>query len=256
MEPTFSSKAIILNRYDWREADRLVSVYTKEYGRLSLLARGARKFSSKLAAHLEPISLSQILIIKGKGFDYVGSALMNESFLGIKRDLNKLYFAGQALSFFKRLVGEGEKDEDLFNYLEKWLLSLDQAGSYNREEKESNSLNKEDGRFRLALFYWRVLSFLGYGLSLDSCVSCRQKIIAGNDNKINFSQGGLLCPNCQIKIPQSHHQSSYPITDNCIKWLRYLDREAEPNLKTIKMSAKLLKEWEFLHEKRMSWLDI
>jgi DNA repair protein RecO (recombination protein O) len=256
MEPTFSSKAIILNRYDWREADRLVSVYTQEYGRLSLLARGARKFSSKLAAHLEPISLSQILIIKGKGFDYVGSALMSEAFLGIKEDLNKLYFAGQALNFFKRLVGEGEKDEDLFNYLEKWLLSLDRARSHNREEKEGNSLNKEDGRFRLALFYWRVLSFLGYGLSLDSCVACQKKIIEGANSKINFSQGGLLCSLCQSKAVQSHHQSSYPITDNCIKWLRYLDKGAEPNLKTIKMSAKLLKEWEFLHEKRMSWLDV
>jgi DNA repair protein RecO (recombination protein O) len=256
MEPTFPTKAIILNRSDWREADRLVSVYSQEFGRLSLLARGARKLSSKLAAHLEPISLSQLLVIKGKGFDYVGSAIMIESFAGIKGDLNKLYFAGQALNFFKRLVGEGEKDEDLFNYLEKWLISLDRAGAYNREEKEDNSLNKEDGRFRLALFYWRILSFLGYGLSLDSCVSCHRKIVEGTASKINFSQGGLLCPLCQFKIAQVHNQSSYPITDNCIKWLRYLDREVEPNLKTIKMSAKLLKEWEFLHEKRMSWLDV
>jgi len=255
MEPTFPTKAIILNRHDWREADRLVSVYTQEFGRLSLLARGARKLSSKLAAHLEPISLSQLLVIKGKGFDYVGSAIMTESFSGIKSDLNKLYFSGQALSFFKRLVREGEKDEHLFNYLEKWLLSLDRAGACNREVKEDSSLNKEDGRFRLSLFYWRILSFLGYGLSLDNCVSCQKKIVAGGDNRIDFSQGGLLCPTCQLKSLNNNNQV-YPISDNCIKWLRYLDREDEPNLKTIKMSAKLLKEWELLHEKRMSWLDV
>lgn len=256
MEATFSSKAIILNRQNWREADRLVSVYTKEYGLLSLLARGARKFSSKLAAHLEPISITQIMIIKGRGFDYVGSAIMSDSLLEIKSDLNKLYFAGQALRFFKILVKENQKDENLFNYVEKWLLSLNRARISEGEKSIGDNLNKEDGRFRLALFYWRVLSFLGYGLSLDSCVACQKKVIEGNNNKINFSQGGLICPNCQANIPENNQKSSYPISDNCIKWLRYLDREVEPNLKTIKMSAKLLKEWEYLHEKRMFWLDV
>ncbi|MDX9779161.1 MAG: DNA repair protein RecO [Patescibacteria group bacterium] len=249
MDSTFPSKAIILQRQAWREADRLVSVYTPEFGRLFLVARGARKLNSKLAAHLEPLSISQLLIIKGRGQNYVASAVIDKALLNIKSDLNKLYFAGQALAFFNSLVKTGEKDLELFNYLEKWLISLDQA-------QYQGSFNKDEGRFRLALFYWRVLSFLGYGLSLDSCVACQKQIMKGGNNKLNFVQGGLLCPICQANIKENNYQSSYSVSDNCIKWLRYLNREVEPNLKAIKISHKLLKEWEYLHEKRMTWLDL
>lgn len=252
MEKTFPSQAIILNRRDWREADRLVSVYTPGHGRLNLLARGASKLNSKLAAHLEPISLSQIMVIKGKAFDYLGSAIMVKAFMGIKGDLNKLYFAGRALDFFNRLVREGEKDEALFNWLEKWLTSLDQTGG-------NEGLNKEDGRFRLLLFYSRLLSLLGYALSLDNCLACKREIVAGNKSRLDLIRGGLICPNCQAENDSygfsQQNLAVFPISDNCIKLWRYLAADQSFNLKNLKFNKKLLKEWEILHKKRMSWLD-
>lgn len=253
MDTTFPSKAIILNRHNWREADRLVSVYTPEFGKLSLLARGACKLNSKLAAHLEPISLSQILIIKGKGFDYIGSALMLDSFSEIKKDLNKLYFAGRALDFFNRLVKEGEGDASLFYWLEKWLNNLNQSG-------KNGILDKDDGRFRLAFFYWRFLALLGYSLNFDNCIVCQNKIIAGGSNRLDFWRGGLLCPVCNGKgldLEQNFKREAIiGISDNCIKLLRYLENKTEANLKSLKLPIKVLKEWERLHEKRALWLDI
>ncbi len=252
MENTFPTKAIIINRRNWREADRLVSVYTPDYGSLSLVARGACKLNSKLAAHLEPITIAQLLVIKGKGFDYVGSAIMTESFRYIKEDLNKLYFAGRALDFFSRIIKEGEKDEALFNWLEKWLISLNEA-------QGDNDLNKHDGRFRLLLFYWRLLALLGYALNLDSCVLCKQKIRAGDRNRLDLVRGGLLCPNCEVEdgasVLNPKNQAVLNISDNCIKLWRYLDGNTDIHLKNVKLSLKLLKEWERLHEKRMNWLD-
>lgn len=252
MENTFPSKAIIINRKNWREADRLVSVYTPDYGRLSLIARGACKPNSKLAAHLEPITIAQLLIIKGRGLDYVGSAIMTESFYLIKEDLNKLYFAGRALDFFSRMTKEGEKDEALFNWLEKWLISLNGA-------QGNKDLNKHDGHFRLLLFYWRLLALLGYALNLDSCVVCKKKIIAGNKNRLDLIRGGLLCPSCAVadgtSVLNQKNQAVLNISDNCIKLWRYLDGNSDIHLNNVKLSLKLLKEWESLHEKRMIWLD-
>lgn len=253
MDKTYPTKAIILNRYNWREADRLVSVYTPNNGRLSLLARGASKLNSKLAAHIEPISLSQIMVIKGKGFDYLGSAIMTQSFAGIKGDLNKLYFAGRALEFFSRLIKEGEEDEALFNWLEKWLISLDQV-------ETEGSLDKDNGNFRLLLFYFRTLAILGYALSLDRCLACRQLIVAGNLNRLDLIRGGLICPHCQSENANYNfsqfNQSVFTISDNCIKLWRYLDDPNNLSLKNLKFNKKLLKEWEILHEKRMAWIDV
>lgn len=244
MDSTFPTTAIILNRYDWREADRLVSVYTKEYGRLTLLSRGARKLNSKLAAHLEPINLSRLLVVKGKGFDYVGAALIEEPFLGIKQDLNKLYFAGQALFHFNSLVREGAADPVLFSWLEKWLYNLDIAEG----EKE---MNKDDGRFRLALFLWRLFELLGHGPQLNLCVACGQPISPGK-NYFDFARGGLICPSCRSKKSDFVSGNDVlPISDNCIKLLRLASGGSWQNLK---FSPKLLREWENINRLFSAWL--
>ena len=245
MDSTFPTRAIILNRRDWREADRLVSVYTQNYGRLSLVARGARKAASKLAAHLEPISLSRLLVVKGKGFDYVGASLMEEPFLAIKQDLNKLYFAGQALRFFMKLVREGESDPDLFAWLEKWLLNLEAAPS-------TENLLKEDGRFRLALFSWRLFALLGYKTQLQQCVMCGQVLSPGKNN-FDLSRGGLICEHCaSLGVKELRDGALLPLSDNCIKLLRLLE---DGTWKNAKFPPKILKEWENLNTVLANWLQ-
>lgn len=246
MESTFPTTAIILNRRDYREADRLVSVYTPAYGRLTLLARGARKLGSKLAPHLEPISVSSLLVVKGKGFDYVGAALMTKPLLGVKQDLNKLYFAGQALRRFNLLVKEGERDPELFVWLEKWLLSLDSAS-------DGTTLNKEDGRFRLALFSWRLFALLGYGPQLQVCVACGQNLPSGKNN-FALDKGGLICATCSAQaVKNLSHGSLVPLSDNCIKLLRLVE---VGQWKNVKFSPRLLKEWEYLNGQLSNWLGV
>ncbi|MGE5426125.1 MAG: DNA repair protein RecO [Bacillota bacterium] len=241
MESTYPTRAIILNRRDWREADRLVSVYTPDHGRLDLVVRGARKLGSKLAAHLEPLSLSRLLVVKGKGRDYVGAALMEKPYLGIKQDLNKLYFSGKALSLFCSLVREEESDPALFSWLEKWLDNLDEAGG-------TKELPKEDGRFRLALFSWRLLVLSGYGPILDRCAVCGRIPEAGK-NRFDLSRGGLVCPECASKEPLNG--SVLPISDNLIKLLRVVG--GEPNAKPLKFPLKLIREWENLNSRLVCW---
>jgi len=244
MESTYPTTAIILNRRDYREADRLVSVYTPDYGRLTLLARGARKLGSKLAAHLEPVSLSRLLVVKGRGFDYVGGAQMAESFLNIKQDLNKLYFVGQALQQFNCLLRDGEADPELYAWLEKWLYNLEAAGG-------EEGLNKEDGRFRLALFSWRLFALLGYGPQLSVCVACGHDLAPGK-NFFDLSRGGLLCLTCSNLNRELAINGAYlPLSDNFIKLLRLIEGGAWKNLK---FSPRLLKEWENLNAQLSNWL--
>ena len=64
-------QAIILDRKDFKEFDQIISVYTKEKGKLELLARGVKKITSKNSAHLEPFSFVDIEIAPGKGIDHL-----------------------------------------------------------------------------------------------------------------------------------------------------------------------------------------
>ena len=87
MEETYATKAIVLNRVPFRENDIRVSLYSSDQGRLDLIARGARKTKSKIAGHIEPISLARIMVIRGKRLDYLGSAINEASYFNIKNDL-------------------------------------------------------------------------------------------------------------------------------------------------------------------------
>ena len=109
MAESARSEAIIIKRNDWRENDSRVVLYTKNFGKLSLVARGVKKLSSKLAGHIEPISLVDAMILYGRSFDYLGSAVCQNAYFNLKNDLNALYFAGSALALFDQLVKEAWK---------------------------------------------------------------------------------------------------------------------------------------------------
>ena len=83
MESTFTDQVIVLTNYLFRECDSLITVYGKNNGKLDLVARGTAKITSKLAGHLEPISLSNLMIINGKKFNYIGGAVCVNSFFNI-----------------------------------------------------------------------------------------------------------------------------------------------------------------------------
>ncbi len=236
MDETRHSSAIILNRSAYRESDSLVTVYTKDYGKMSLVARGTKKIQSKLAGHLEPLNLVDILIIKGKGFDYIGSALATNTFLNIKDNLNKLYFSGRAIYWFNRLIKDDQSDERLFLLLYRWLDVLD---NYSSEE-----FTKENGELYFSFFAFKFLAELGYRPEMHECLSCREKVKPGS-NHFNLKNGGLVCTECFEKSRLNNDNGVnelLTISDNCVKIIRFIINEnISKNLK-LKLDKKLIKE--------------
>jgi DNA repair protein RecO (recombination protein O) len=234
MDETKNTVALILNRIDYREADSLVTVYTQNFGKLNLVARGTKKLQSKLAGHLEPISLVKLLIVNGKGFNYVGSALTVEAYLGIKDDLNKLYYAGQALANFSRLVKEGQADQRLFFLTKTWLEVLN---DYQVQE-----FTKESGELLLNFFLLKLLSELGYQPNVNNCLLCQEKLQAG-ENYFDLKSGGIICGDCYQPRLQTE---LFSISDNCVKLLRFILGNRFQEAKKLKTNKKLIKELSFL----------
>lgn len=243
MDETKNSQAIILNRSDYRESDSLITVYTKDYGKLSLIARGAKKLSSKLSGHLEPLSLVDILIIKGKGFNYVGSALGRQAFLGIKDDLNKLYFSGLVIRNFNLLVRDNQPDERLFFLLLHFLEALD---AYPEAE-----FSRENGELLYVFFVLKLLTELGYKPEMYECLSCRNQIKSGH-NYFNLKNGGLVCENCFKKeFALYEKQGIRPpeiltISDNCIKLMRFMTDNKLETASKLRLDKKFIKELSIL----------
>lgn len=240
-DETKNTPALILDRRDYKENDSLVTVYTPLYGKLALVARGTKKLRSKLAGHIEPLTRADIMIVAGKGFDYIGSAITRETYPGIREELNKLYYAGQAFSLFNRLVKDSQRDERLFFLLEKWLGILNDFPEFKRE----------DGELVLAFFTIKFLSELGYKPEMHHCLGCSNLISPGR-NYFNLLNGGLICGDCfekdrlVIGIPKVELLT---ITDNCIKLMRFMTDNRFKSAEKLKIDNKILKELNGLLDK-------
>lgn len=207
MEDTYRLKAITLYRQPFRENDLNITMYSSQRGKQSLVARGARKFKSKLAAHLEPICLTNMMAVRGKGFDYVGSAISENCFIEIKNDLDRVQVAAQTINFLNKQLKEGEKDEQVFD------LFLDFLNNLNRQDL------KLDYDLMSAFFKLKFFSLLGFKPGLYECAACGDKLKPGS-NRFDFIKSGVICSGCFKKEAAMKKNIALTITDDCVKVLR------------------------------------
>jgi len=222
MEETYLTKTIILNRKPFREYDSKLTIYSKERGKIYLVARGARKIKSKLSGHIEPISCSNVMIIRGRNLDYAGSAFNINNFKNLKNDYDKIICAAAGLNFVEKMVKEGEGDERIFCLLKNYLEFLDNTDLNNNYSLLFN------------FFKLKIFDFLGYRPELYNCVICKNKIKTGG-NKIDSRRGGIVCASCKTS-------GSLTISDDCIKVLRLGNNYDFIKLFKIKMEESLKSE--------------
>ncbi len=111
------TKAIILKTADLGEADRLLTIYSKEFGKIRVIARGVKKVSSKLRYHLEPLSYSQFILVEGKQNKIVKDSILMNQFLSIKKDLNKVKTAYKIVDLIDQLIVGEEKDDNIWELI-------------------------------------------------------------------------------------------------------------------------------------------
>jgi DNA repair protein RecO (recombination protein O) len=206
MEETYTTEAIILNRQPFREYDSRVIAYSRDRGKLELVARGAKKISSKLAGHLEPLSLSKIMVVRGRQFDYIGGAAMEKGFVRLKSDLACIKPAGRAVEATDKLIKSGIEDKNIFNLLLSLLETYD-------------NLRKAPADPEILYYFYvlKLLSLLGYRPNLTHCLDCHQEITVAK-NRFDPARGGIICSACPVR--EDGH--SLTISLNNVKLMQFV----------------------------------
>ena len=233
---TFSTNAIILDRQNFRENDLRVIIYSKEKGKLELVAKGAKKNTSKIAAHIEPLNLVNTMIVAGKQFDYIGSAVSRNCFTSIKNNFDKVNMACDGIRTFNKLIKTEYADKKIFYLLKDFLFFLN---SYHNDSQ----INIIFSCFKL-----KLISLLGYKPELYNCVHCESKIMP-NNNKFSLDMGGTLCSN-----DISHSKNYLNISDNCIKFLRAIINFNFNEIIKIKINNQLKKESDLVINSALKYL--
>ncbi len=183
MSEIIKTEAVVLSKMDYRDSSNILSLYTKEFGKLSVIHKGARSPKSKKGFIAEPLNHLQIIIYKKdtRELQLLSSVDLISHFPHIKEDLDKLRFSLATLELIKKLTPENETNIRLFNGLTRILFLMD---SSNESEKITF------GRF--FLFF---LKEIGYEIQLNKCSSCQKKLMNGDSLGYNFELG-IFCSSC------------------------------------------------------------
>ena len=202
------TEAILLRSLDYGESDRIVTFYTRDYGKLRGIAKGARRSRRRFANALELFCCSQIVFSR-KGRDSL--ALVEESrvhhlFEQIRQDLEKTLMASYLIDLTDQFTLEDKKSEELFNLLYDFLNHI-----------ETGNATETHLRF----FEIRLLKCIGYQPVLDRCVSCQAPLNGDDTYQFHVRAGGIRCGACR-----QIGEASLPISPGTIKTLlRSLDTD-------------------------------
>ncbi|MEK7681140.1 MAG: DNA repair protein RecO [Patescibacteria group bacterium] len=118
-------QAIVLSRHDFKETDQLVSLYTRERGKVKALAKGVKKITSKNSGNLSMIALLEVAIERGKELEHLTKVQPLKVFGNIFLDLEKLTLAAYMLKIIDDFILPNEKDAKVFNLIASLFEFLD-----------------------------------------------------------------------------------------------------------------------------------
>lgn len=199
---TYSTRAIIIGRHNFGEADRVIVLLTPDRGVIRGVARGVRKIKSRLAGHLELFSESELMLAEGRNLDVITSARL-QTHLSIGDDYARMRLAYLLAEMVNRLGGDAEPHAGLFDLLHDAYAAL--AGG------------PADAVLEL-WFKLRLLDRLGYRPELGACVVCHTPTAEDRRYFFNPELGGIVDESCRAP-------GNLPLTPAQIKlWRLALDQ--------------------------------
>lgn len=233
MDETYNLKAIVLKRSDFRENDSLITIYSRERGKLDLVVRGAKKATSKLSAHIEVLNEVELMVVVGKNLNYVGGTKSVNCFGRIKQDFSKLQIVGEAIRIFDKAIKPEFQDVDVFALLESFLLIVNQGEISFLLKSSIDSNDFSEYQLVLYIFLLKLLALLGYRPEVDVCVVCKGRV-ADEEIRFNYLIGGLVCG--------QHLKNSIIISKNTIKFIRLILAEDLDRLRKYKIEEDVAQE--------------
>lgn len=198
--PVYKVEAVVLRHQPVGEADQILTLFTREHGRVRVSARGVRKTTSRLAGKVQPYTQSRFLLARGRTLDVVAQAEVVRAFAGLQDDLLRSAYAAYVAELVDRFLPERDRHPEVFEDVLDALAVMESAAE---DEAEIYAL----------WFSLHLADRLGYRPEMERCVACGRPLPAGaavpGDTTERISAprgpaawafspaaGGALCPAC------------------------------------------------------------
>jgi DNA repair protein RecO (recombination protein O) len=225
--PAFSTPAILLRRLDYGDFDVIITFFTLKSGKMTLIAKSAKKSTKRFAGILELFSILELVATtgRGKGLPVLQEAVLKQPFSGIRADFKKTAYASYWAELIYNWMEDNYQQAALYSLFEQVLTQLDNG------QTTGAALN--------ILFQMRFLNLSGHRPHLTACSLCRKELENIGQNKIilDLKGGGILCGSCS-----SRSASRISLAKGTIKQLLWVESGDLARATRMKFSPAALKE--------------
>lgn len=222
---TYLATGIILKKTPFAEADLLITMFSREHGKLRGVVKGAQKSTSRMVGHFEPLTIVEISATKGRTLDTINQAQIINNLSDLKSNLSLISQGLYVAELLDGFGNESNANPHLYNVAIDTLVNLN---------TNPNQL------LNLRWFEMHLLKSSGFGIELESCTSCSNDI-QPDHHRYSPSDGGLVCLECNLST-----QYSYPISLQALKVFRLIDRTNLLSLPYLNISDALIQEMKTL----------
>jgi DNA repair protein RecO (recombination protein O) len=196
------TEVIVLRSMKYRDTSKIVTFYSKEYGKLKGIAKGARSAKNKFGSALEPLSHSMLLIYKKEHRDLhlISQCDSIDSFRNLTEDLDRMSTGLSVLELIDQVTHHEERTPAMFALLVETLSAL-------------NASTKNYQTY-LQAFQLRLAALFGYAPNFDTCGQCGKPVLLGNgERQVAFQivRGAVFCNKCCTPNDSEVHDSDQSI---------------------------------------------
>lgn len=227
---TLRTPAIVLRQTEFAEADRVLTLYTREMGKLRAVAKGVRRLTSRKAGHLEQFQTTDVLLARGRDLYVVTQAEVLNAHRAIREDLQRMSYASYCMELLDQFtVEDDEAHPALYDLAAQALTWLN----------DSQNLGVTARYYEL-----RLLDLVGYRPELEVCVVSGQ-VVQPEDQFFSVVDGGVVRPG----LAAGASAGMVPLSLAALKVLRYLQRSSYAAVVALTLSAPVASEVETIMQR-------
>ncbi len=184
------TEAVVLRAVNFRDTSKIVTFYTKRYGKMSAIAKGARNPKSKFGSLLQPLNYLQIVFYRreNRQLQTVSSSEFMKYFKLLTGDVDRFSISMSLIEIINKVMHDEEENEKVFNLLADSLTALDDSESFPRNTFAHFGLNLAIG--------------LGFTPNFTNCLVCRRTIDLESEKKVYYviEKGSPVCEKCSANL--------------------------------------------------------
>lgn len=226
MRETVTLTGMVITASPMKEYDRRIELLTRERGRISAFAQGARKGNSALSACTIPFTFGQFMLYEGRNSYNLKSGLIQKFFGDIAQDYDMTCYASYFAEVAQYFTRENMEASQELLLLYMTLLAM--------------AHKKMPFRLIRIVYEMRIMMIEGQGLELFECLGCHN----ANTRSVYFAAGGLVCPECAAKEQELQKAYPFELSQDALYSLQYILSAPLERLYSFVVIEPVLKELE------------